>query len=131
MDLGYVIVYVPDVVAAVEFYERAFGLRRRFVDGGGQYAELDTGRTRLAFASPAMAENLNLAVRVQRPDQAAAGTELVFVTPEVASAFERAVAAGAVPVRAPAEMPWGQTVSYVRDRHGALIELCTPVAEDT
>ena len=36
MRLGYVILYVPDVAAAVEFYERAFGLSRRFVHESGQ-----------------------------------------------------------------------------------------------
>jgi len=30
MKLGYAIFYVPDVEAAVTFYERAFGLKRRF-----------------------------------------------------------------------------------------------------
>jgi catechol 2,3-dioxygenase-like lactoylglutathione lyase family enzyme len=34
--------YVPDVVATVEFYERVFGLKRRFIDGA-QYAEMETG----------------------------------------------------------------------------------------
>lgn len=29
MKLGYTIVYVPDVQASVEFFERAFGLKRR------------------------------------------------------------------------------------------------------
>ncbi|MGI8749212.1 MAG: VOC family protein [Thermoleophilaceae bacterium] len=47
--LGWVIVYVPDVAAAVELYGRAFGLQPRFATKG--FAELETGATALAFAS--------------------------------------------------------------------------------
>ena len=36
MRLGYIIVYVPDVPAALDFYERAFGLERRFLHIAGQ-----------------------------------------------------------------------------------------------
>ena len=118
MELGYVIVYVPDVVATVEFYERAFGLERLMVHESGQYAELATGTTRLAFASPAMAEAGGLTVRLQRADEDAAGTEIVFITPDVQAGFDQAVRAGAVPVKTPTEMPWGQLVSYVRDPNG-------------
>lgn len=50
MKFGYTIVYVPDVKASVEFFERAFGLKTRFVHESG-YAEMDTGETALAFAS--------------------------------------------------------------------------------
>lgn len=127
MDFGYVIVYVPDVVAAIEFYEQAFGLKRRMVHESGQYAELETGTTLLAFASPAMAEENNLTVRVQQPHEDAAGTEIVFVTADVQTAFDHAVNLGAIPIKTPAVMPWGQTVSYVRDPNGILIELCNPV----
>ena len=49
--LGWVIVYVPDVEAAIGFYEKAFGLERRFVAPDASFGELDTGETRLAFAS--------------------------------------------------------------------------------
>ena len=38
---GYTIVHVPDVRAAVEFYEKAFGLERRFVDEAGQRGDGD------------------------------------------------------------------------------------------
>jgi lactoylglutathione lyase len=43
MELGYVIVYVPDVAATVAFYERAFGIKRRFIHESGTYAEMETG----------------------------------------------------------------------------------------
>src|SRR3954451_22913451 len=52
---GYTIVYVRDVAASVEFYEKAFGLERRLLHESGQYAELETGSTALAFASHELA----------------------------------------------------------------------------
>jgi catechol 2,3-dioxygenase-like lactoylglutathione lyase family enzyme len=51
MKLGYTIIYVPNVLASIEFYERAFGMQRGFVHEGGDYAELATGETTLSFAA--------------------------------------------------------------------------------
>ena len=50
-----------------------------------------------------------------------------FVTDDVASAYKKALAAGAAKVTPPKEKPWGQTVAYVRDLNGFLVELCTAV----
>ncbi len=38
----------------------------------------------------------------------------------------RALEAGFTPFVEPRVMPWGQTVAYVRDPDGVLVELCTP-----
>jgi uncharacterized glyoxalase superfamily protein PhnB len=54
--------------------------------------------------------------------------EIALVTDDVAAAVERAVAAGASLVQAPKDMPWGQTIAYVGDVNGFLVELCTPMA---
>ena len=56
MKLGYTIIYVADVLATVAFYEKAFGLARRFVHESNLYAEMETGSTALAFAGEAFAE---------------------------------------------------------------------------
>jgi lactoylglutathione lyase len=45
----------------------------------------------------------------------------------VETAFKRAIAAGAIEVARPARKPWGQTVSYVRDPNGLLVEICSPL----
>lgn len=37
------------------------------------------------------------------------------------------VEAGAVGVGEPAEKPWGRTVAYVRDNHGFLVEIGSPL----
>ncbi|NNF57605.1 MAG: VOC family protein [Rhodothermaceae bacterium] len=128
MRLGYTILYVPDVERAVTFYEDAFGLDRRFVHESGQYAEMETGPTALAFAADALASS-NFDADYRRADSAAppAAFEITLVTDDVPKAFERAKEAGAAPLAEPTEKPWGQTVSYVRDLNGVIVELCTPV----
>ena len=51
MQLGYTILYVPDVPATLKFYEAAFGLVTRFLHDSGDYGELETGKNPQA-ASP-------------------------------------------------------------------------------
>jgi lactoylglutathione lyase len=128
MKLGYVIVYVPDVAKATAFYQKAFGLKLRFAHESGQYAEMETGETALGFAHEALAESNGVAFRRCRPGELAPGVEIALTTTNVENAFERAVAEGAREVAAPAEKPWGQTVSYVRDLNGVLVEICSPIS---
>jgi hypothetical protein len=56
MRVGYIMAYVREVGRSVAFCERAFGLKRRFVDESGQYAAMKTGETALAFASNEIAQ---------------------------------------------------------------------------
>lgn len=128
MKFGYTIVYVPSVVDALRFYQDAFGFETRFLHESGEYGELETGSTVLAFASHAMGY-LNLGGKYQKADPAAAplGVELAFVTEDVDAAYAKALAAGAIPIKAPIEKPWGQVVGYVRAIEGSLIELCSPM----
>ncbi len=128
MKLGYTILYTADVLATIEFYERAFGLNRRFVHESNLYGELETGETILDFAAETMAEANGLAIRPNRNKDVAAGFEIALVTDDPHAAYATAVAAGAAAVREPAEKPWGQVVGYVRDLNGCLIELCSPIS---
>jgi catechol 2,3-dioxygenase-like lactoylglutathione lyase family enzyme len=130
VSLGYVILYVKDVAAALTFYEQAFGLSRRFFndDHGKAYGELETGAARLAFASfELVSANLKHEFTAASPDKAPPGFEIALVTPEVPALYARALKAGATAVSEPATKPWGQTVAYVRDKDGHLVELCTPL----
>ncbi len=128
MKFAYTIVYVSDVAATLGFFERAFGLRRRFLHESGEYGELDTGATTLSFAAHATARG-NLGRDYVAADASAAplGIEVGLVTDDVPAACERALQAGAVLLAAPATKPWGQTVAYVRCPDGTLVELCTAV----
>jgi catechol 2,3-dioxygenase-like lactoylglutathione lyase family enzyme len=125
---GYAILYVRDVAASVDFYERAFGLERRLVHESGQYAEMETGATALAFAAHELA-----AANVPdlfKPAAAGGDThpafEVCLVTENVEAAYARAVEAGAAGVSEPQTKPWGQQVAYVRDPDGMLVELASP-----
>ena len=127
--LGYTIVYVPDVAASLRFYEAAFGLKTRFVHEGGDYGELDTGATTLAFAAHALGDAHFPAGHVRASQSALPlGMEVALVTADVATAHARALACGAQELAAPAAMPWGQVVSWLRAPDGGVVELCTPVS---
>jgi lactoylglutathione lyase len=131
---GYTILYVSDVPASLDFYERALGQRRRFLHESGQYAELETGDTALALAAHGLAAaNLpgiygpieRQSGQPDRRDRPPA-FEVCFVTDNVQGAFDRAITEGAEAVTAPQTKPWGQDVAYVRDPDGNLVELASP-----
>ena len=129
LRFGYTILYVSDVAASLDFYERALGQRRRFVHESGQYAELDTGPTALALASHELAAaNVPGLYRPERRAGAQPTFEVCFVTDDVQGAFDRATGAGAEEVTAPQTKPWGQDVAYIRDLDGNLVELASPAA---
>lgn len=128
MRFGYTIVYVPSVSDTLAFYEKAFGFQVRFLHESGQYGELESGSTTLAFASHALGE-MNFGTDFVPVSATATPPciELAFVTEDVSSAYAKAVDAGAAPLHAPEQKPWGQIVAYVRSQEGTLIELCSPV----
>jgi lactoylglutathione lyase len=128
MKFGYTIVYVEDVDASLTFFQNAFGFERRFFHESGAYGELETGATALAFASYDMgAANFPDGYVAAGKSAQPLGMEVGFVTPTVAEAHAKALAAGAVEVTAPESKPWGQVVSYVRCPDGTLVELCSPM----
>ncbi len=128
MKLGYTIAYVPSVESSLRFFNLAFGLQQKFLHESGDYGELNTGETTLAFASHALGK-LNFPdghVRASDSKQPL-GMEIALVTEDVHAAHGAAVAHGATELAAPAQKPWGQVVSYVRAPDGTLVELCSPV----
>ncbi len=125
MQFAYTILYVQDVARSIAFYEAAFGLQRRFLHEGGDYGEMETGATTLAFSSHQLMAQLGKNPRRASAD--APSFEIALTTDDVPTALARAVAAGARQVCAPERMPWGQTIAYVEDGDGVLVELCTPV----
>ncbi|MBK1708686.1 MULTISPECIES: VOC family protein [Marichromatium] len=126
MRFAYTILYVEDVARSLAFFHDAFGFDSGFVDEGGDYGELDTGETRLAFSSRALMRQLGKMPGTPEPN--APVFEIAIETTDVAATLERACTAGAVVVQEPREESWGQTTAYVRTPDGYLVELCSPVA---
>jgi lactoylglutathione lyase len=125
MKLKYTILYVADVAATLAFYQSAFGVESKMVHESGLYAELDTGVTTLAFAAAAMIRSQGRHPGIPDPNHPV--FEIAFETDDVPAGL----AGGATPVEEPRRMPWGQTVSYVTDLNGYLVEICSPVVHGT
>lgn len=128
---GYTIFYVPDVSATLRFFAEAFGIAIRFATPEGDYGELETGSTALAFASLALAHaNLDGAGGFQDPTPIAApvAASITLTTTDVVATLDAALRVGATLYVGPVDKPWGQTVAYVRDPNGILIELATPMS---
>jgi uncharacterized glyoxalase superfamily protein PhnB len=123
--LRYTILYVENVAAALDFYETVFGLERLFLHETGDYGELATGQTKLAFSSKALMRQLGKAPGTHDPKEPV--FELAFETDDVAAALQHAVAAGAVKLQDVREEAWGQITAYVSDPFGYLVEICSPV----
>ena len=52
MKFGYTIIYVSSVEEMLAFYKRAFGFETKNILDSGDWRELSTGSTTLAFATP-------------------------------------------------------------------------------
>lgn len=124
MRFRYALLYVPDVAASLAFYEKAFGLQRRFLADGATYGELDTGEVALGFVTASQArDNLPKGYRANDRREPPGGFEVAFVADDVEAAYRKAVQAGAEPYAPPAKKPWGQVIAYVRDLDGVLVEI--------
>jgi lactoylglutathione lyase len=126
MKFGYTVIWVDDVVKTVEFYEKAFGLVRRIIREQNQvtWAEMETGDTTLAFSSTNEAETLfPNGFHANDIIQAPSLIQISLIAPDVATAYMRALGAGAKALDAPKRQPWGQTIARVRDINGVLVSL--------
>jgi lactoylglutathione lyase len=116
----YVILIVEDVDRALAFYTGVLGLK--LGHRSGEYAQLDTGTTRLAlYTRAAMAKTLDLVL--ERPAPNAPAFEIGFKVDDVNAAVDELVARGAALAVPPTDRFWGQRTAYLRDPDGHLIEL--------
>jgi lactoylglutathione lyase len=128
VKLGYAILYVANVQQAMAFYESTFDFKRKFITPENDYGELITGETTLSFASVSLASsNIKSGFIESTLTQKPFGIEIGMVTDNVALLLEKAIQQGATIVTEAMQKPWGQTVAYIRDLDGFLIELCTPM----
>ena len=116
----YVILIVEDLDRALGFYVDVLGLP--LGHRSGDYAQLDTGSTRLAlYTRGAMAKTLGMAL--DPPASNAPGFEVGFKVIDVDAAFNELIARGAQPLVPPTDRFWRQRTAYLCDPDGHLIEL--------
>lgn len=127
MKLAYTLLYVDDVEKSMMFYSKAFGLEAAFLHESKQYGEMVTGPTKLGFVHHDVASSHDFEYEKVNATKKAPGFEIAFTSDNVEQSFNRAVKAGATAVSKPNKKPWGQTVSYVRDNSGFLVEICSPM----
>jgi lactoylglutathione lyase len=127
LKYSYTILYVENVEETLAFYEKAFGFQQKFITPEKDYGELDTGTTTLAFADYSIPEYNGVEINKHDKKLASPAFELTFVTEKIETDYKNAVDAGAEIVKEPEAKPWGQTVGYLKDLNGFLVELCTPV----
>lgn len=124
----YSILYVEDVERSVLFYEKSFGFTRKFITPENDYSELNTGEITLSFASLKLAtSNLSDGFITSNINEKPFAFELAFETEDVENTVFSAIENGATMLQEPTAKPWGQTVAYVRDINGFLIEICSPI----
>jgi len=126
LKFKYTILYVDDVVETFRFYEKAFGLTKKMLHESGEYGELDTGNTTLSFSSLKLMKELGK--NPAKANLTAPTFEIAFETDNVSLALSNALEAGAVLVQDATDMPWGQTIAYVIENNGFLVEICTPIS---
>ena len=122
---------MSDLPKTVAFYKTAFNLKRRFIHESQLYAEMETGSTALAFAGNEASEMARLGLLPNDPRTVTAGWEICMITSDVAKAYEQAIFKGCSPVAPPTDKLWGQTVSYLHDLNGCLVELASPIRDRT
>ncbi len=125
MKFKYTILYVNNVVDTLNFYQQAFGFKTKMLHESAEYGELDTGETTLSFSTFELMKELG-----KNPSEAKINSpafEIALETENVSEALSKAIAAGATLVQETSDMPWGQTIAYVSDINGFLVELCTPI----
>ena len=126
MKLGYNLLYVSNVSETMDFYESAFGLEKGFLHPEGDYGEMVTGETKLGFVSHKLASSHGFSYRKQTKADLPS-FEIGFVTENVQKAYDKALDRGAKSIKPPEKKPWGQTVSYVQDNNGFLVEICSAI----
>lgn len=117
----YVVLVVDDLDRSLDFYTGTLGLP--LAHRSGPFAQLATGRTRLAlFERSAMAQTLG---REHLPpaDPLAPGFELGFKVDDVDAAFGELTDRGVQAIVEPTDRAWGQRTAYLQDPDGHLVEL--------
>jgi len=125
MNFGYTTIYVKDVKETVDFYQKAFELKLKYMSEGAEFAAMDTGETILSFVSEEFMKSTGIAFKENTLNETPAGFEIALIADDVDKSFEKAVMGGATIKSSPVQKPWGQRVGYLLDNNGVLVEICS------
>ena len=122
LRLSYTTFLARDVAALANFYVDGLGLAEVLASRDDRYREVAAGGTLIGFATEAVRRFINL------PEEPASGTRSLLTfdvgaITEVEPAIARAVAAGAVLVRAAMDTHFGQYQAVLRDPEGNIFRL--------
>ena len=111
MKLGYFIVYVEDLLKTINFYEKAFGLKTRFINQRNQYAEMENekGFIVLAFADEHyLSKHCISDFRKNKNGTIPAGFEIAFVTQNIDFSLQQALNSGPILMVQPTQKHWAR-----------------------
>src|SRR6185437_13213072 len=101
MKLTYVILYVNNVTDSVAFYQKAFGIKHRFIHESGDYAEMDTGEVTIAFCAHNLAKDILKQNYLKAAQGQLIGSQISFEPHNLKEAYETALENGAKSITAP------------------------------
>lgn len=116
----YVILIVENIETTLKFYTEILGIE--LAHHAGDYVQMDTGSTKLAFYTrSAMSETIGK--ELVKPYENMKAFEIGFKVENVDETYEQLLIKGVIGIVAPTTKEWGQRTAYVADPDGNLIEL--------
>lgn len=124
--ISFVVLYVSDLDASREFYEKKLGFKVKESQEG--YVEFATSGVPLALMSMDAAKDLT----GQKPQSGGAPRFSLSLgaVPDVDKKYEEMKAAGVKFLKKPVTQPWGQRTTHFTDPDGNLWEVFTWVKQD-
>ncbi len=118
---------VRGAATAIEFYTRAFGAQEIFRVAGATEELIAHAQVRIGGSVMFLSDEVPDAVNSYRAPPTLGGTTFVgyLTVADADVAFSQAVAAGAEPLIAVADQPWGNREGLVRDPFGHLWALAS------
>lgn len=123
MKLTYAILYVNNVTDSVAFYQKAFGIKNRFIHESGDYAEMDTGEVTLAFCAHNLAKDIVRQSYVKTSQGQLIGSQISFEPHNLKEAYKTALENGAKSITPPEVKPWGWESAILMDLDGHIVEI--------
>jgi lactoylglutathione lyase len=117
------ILYTTRPKETLEFYEAAFGLKRRFFNENPGYGELEVGSTTLAISNIVLEQSEYPAARASTVDDPTFGFHVSFQTDDAKALFDQAARQGATVIHELQKLPWGGTVARLKDINGVLVSI--------